>query len=442
VVKGEVVALVGAGGKTTAMYCLARELGDRGWRVLTTTTTMLYPPTCDETDALILDATKDRAVWRVQQALLEHRRATLARGLSADGVKLRGIPMNWVPCLAEVADVLIVEADGARGRSLKAPAGHEPAVPEETTLLVSVAGIDAVGEPLSDTMAHRLELVSRLTDLAIGDIVSPLAVANLLVHPEGMVRALPPGCRYVPLLNKVHSTSDLSNAWAAADALISCPLVERTLLTTVQAPEPVVACRRRVTAVVLAAGAAQRFGGLKQLLPVRGTTMLEHVIGQVRAAGVYEVVVVLGCHADRIARHVPDGCRIVRNVNWWEGLSSSVRAGLEAVCSSSGAALFVPADQPNLGAEVVGRILEAYYRTASAIVAPFYGQEHGAPVLFDRGLFGELTALEGDVGGRTVVARHRQDVYAVPVESQAVLLDVDTREDYERYVSARATNAH
>ena len=432
--KGDVITLVGAGGKTTAMYRLAQELADLGWRVVTTTTTLIRPPTPAQSEHVILNPDPDGLLRQLQEALKSHRRVTIATGRIADEKgKLRGLPPDLVAPILALPDVdtVIVEGDGARGRSLKAPAPHEPVVPSATTILVPVAAADALGKPLSQEMAHRPERAAALAGLAPGDGITPKVMATVLAHPQGGLKGAPPGARVLPLLNKVEDEEALAGAREVARLLLETSAIERVLLAAVATDDPVKEVWGRVTAVVLAAGGSQRFGQPKQLIPWGGKTMVEHVVDVLLASPVDEVIVVLGCQAEAVgaalgARPV----RIVVNEEWDRGLSTSVRAGLGAASPNAMAALFVLADQPGLTPELVGRLVERHRRTLSPIVAPVYEGWRGNPVLFDQVLFPELAALEGDVGGRVLIKRYPQQVEKVEVGCGEILLDVDTPEDY------------
>ncbi len=432
ITRGDILSLVGAGGKTTTMYRLARELCDTGWRVVTTTTTMIYPPSHDQSPALIVESDPKVALHQVEDALHASGTATLAaERLQAEG-KLRGIDPTLLPAIAKLADAVIVEADGARGRSLKAPAAYEPVVPAATTVLVPVVGIDAVGHPLDEETVHRPELVASLTEHALGDTISASLVARLLVHPQGALKAAPPAARITPLLNKVEDAQGLAIGREIADLVRSDLRIERVLLGAVQSGDPVVECWRRVSAVVLAAGSATRFGTPKQLLPLEGTTLIERVLHTLHASGVFETIVVLGHAADRIAPHIPAWCQVAYNRHWMEGISSSIRAGLEAVSPAAQAMLLVQADQPRLRSEHIERILRAYYGTTHSIVAPFHQGQRGTPVLFDQRHFAALAKLRGDVGGRQIIAELRGELLAVELPSADPFLDIDTPSDYER----------
>jgi molybdenum cofactor cytidylyltransferase len=238
----------------------------------------------------------------------------------------------------------------------------------------------------------------------------------------------------VALVNQVRDEATLACAHQIATLAKGHPRLDRVLLAAVATDEPVLESWRRVSAVVLAAGASTRLGRPKQLLPVATHTMIEHVLGAVKAASLDEVVVVLGSSAAQIAEHVPTGCRVVLNPNWETGVASSIRAGLAAVDPRSEAVLFVQADQPYLSCAVLERILHAYYGSTKAIVVPTYQGRSGSPVLFDRSLFSELATLHGDVGGREVIAGSANQVLQVEMESGQAFLDIDTLADYERFL--------
>jgi molybdenum cofactor cytidylyltransferase len=125
------------------------------------------------------------------------------------------------------------------------------------------------------------------------------------------------------------------------------------------------------------------------------------------------------------------------NEDWTEGLSGSMRIGLEALRPEIQAVLLVLADQPALTADVMQMLVAHYQTTQAPIVAPVFRGRRGNPVLFDRVLFPELLAVEGDQGGRTIIARHGCHMECVEVDEASVLQDVDTEQDYEQ---ARARN--
>jgi molybdenum cofactor cytidylyltransferase len=187
-----------------------------------------------------------------------------------------------------------------------------------------------------------------------------------------------------------------------------------------------------VSAVVLAAGGSRRMGQTKQLLPIAGQPMVRRVVQAACQAGLAQVVVVVGAEGERVAE-VLAGLEvdIVHNPAWEQGMSTSLRAGLDALRPEIEAALLVLADQPGLTPAMLRAVVNGYRTSRAPIVAPFYGGRRGNPVLFARALFAELRQVEGDQGGRALLLRYEQEVVHVHMDDAAILLDVDTRQDYE-----------
>ncbi len=193
----------------------------------------------------------------------------------------------------------------------------------------------------------------------------------------------------------------------------------------------------QVGAIILAAGASRRMGQPKQLLPVAGQPMVRRVTEAVCAAGLAQVIVVLGAHAQAVAS-VLQGLPVDLVVNhaWQAGLSTSVRAGIGALRPDIDAVLLVLADQPGLGPDLLRTLVDRYRAEGAPLVAPFYQGQRGNPVLFDRALFAELEGVEGDRGGRAIITRHEADLARVEVDDRAVLADIDTLEDYHTSITA------
>jgi molybdenum cofactor cytidylyltransferase len=183
-----------------------------------------------------------------------------------------------------------------------------------------------------------------------------------------------------------------------------------------------------ISAIVLAAGAATRFGASKQLAPFRGKPLLEHVLGELRASVIDDVTVVLGAHADAIRRQISfTSERVVTNSDYALGMSTSIHAGLRALPADVEAAMIVLGDQPYVRARTMNALVDEYRRTRAAAVIPAYRGKRGNPAIVDRTLFAELLTLRGDVGGRAIFAKH--DVAILDVDEPGVVADIDTAGD-------------
>ena len=440
--KGDIVAFVGAGGKSSAMRRLAVELAADDWRVVATSTTRIRVSEADLYKSLIVEDDPQRLLKQTREAL-DSKSVPLivASGrLEAEG-KLVGVSYPTIRELGHLADAVLVEADGARGRSIKAPASHEPAIPPATSLVLPVVGLDALGQLVGSPAVHRPERLMALLGVDPSQTIAPEDVARLLTHAEGGFKQVPSNARFIPLLNKAEGPDRLSMGRRVAWLLKRRRHVDAVLIGAVQGEEPILERWERVGAVVLAAGQANRYGEVKQLLPLAGRPLLHHVLDAVLAAPVDQVSVVLGAHAQAIADSLEAYSRdarvaIVWNRRWQDGLSTSMQQGLRELGDGAGAALMVLGDQPGISGELVERLLIRRARTGAPLVAPAWRGRRGNPVLFGRSLFAELEAVTGDEGGRSVVREHRDQIELVDVPDEAALFDIDTPDDYVRALRA------
>ncbi|MEA2024760.1 MAG: selenium cofactor biosynthesis protein YqeC, partial [Actinomycetota bacterium] len=176
--KRELISIVGAGGKSTILFTLGRDLATPSGRVILTTTTkmaedQITEPTCWSDDPA-----------NVEEALEPGRPLFVAIG-RVPGKITGPTPENVDRLFLETtADHILVEADGARSMSIKAPAHHEPAIPGASTTVIVVAAIDAIGSPISE-VAHRPELVAKIAGTGPGDPLTIEGAARVLLHPNG-----------------------------------------------------------------------------------------------------------------------------------------------------------------------------------------------------------------------------------------------------------------
>lgn len=437
----EVVAFVGGGGKTTAMFLLAAELTRAGRRVVTTTTTRIFASQIALAPYHIAASASDAETTSWVQQALGQQLHVLVTGATTEGNKAAGIAPLLVDALhtLDEVDAVLVEADGSRMRPFKAPAAHEPVLAATTTLLVPVVGIDVVGKPLNDEHVHRAGRVAELAHAAPGAPVTPEIVARVLAHSAGGMKGRPPTARAIALINKVENEAQRLSAETLAQALLQFDALDAAAIGALRrGASPVSGVWQRVAAVILAAGGSTRMEGrVKQLLPWGDATLVRNAVESARAAKVSEIIVVTGNRADEVQPQVAEtGARLAHNPDWASGRASSVRAGLAALGPKTAAAIFINADQPFLSAEVIDRVIEAFTRTRAPLVVPVYDGKTGSPVLFARELFSELCALEGEQGGRDLLARHRARMAQIEMSDRRAALDVDTPQEYAAALAA------
>lgn len=216
-----VVAVVGAGGKKSTLYALAAEL-DRA--VLTAT--VRIPPfeghvsrlvvTDSPTDVL---GTNDR--WPLG----------LVPGRDGDRDRYLGYDTETIDRIAAATDApVLVKADGARRRLFKAPADDEPQIPALASVVVPVASVRAVGEPLDDETVHHPEHVAALTGRAVDEQIHANDLVTVLTHPDGGLKGVPADARVTPLLNMVDDAAFESLAREIATDLLDHERIERVIL--------------------------------------------------------------------------------------------------------------------------------------------------------------------------------------------------------------------
>ena len=183
-----------------------------------------------------------------------------------------------------------------------------------------------------------------------------------------------------------------------------------------------------IVGVLLAAGGARRFGSQKLVAPLDGVPLVRRA-ADVLSAVTDALIVVVGNEAAQFATAL-DGttATIVENASWADGMSTSLVCGIGAVASSAECVLIALGDQPGIDPDVARAVITRWRETKRPIVLAQYSDGHGHPVLFARELFGELLALSGDVGAKSVIARAPERISVVEVPT-ATPPDIDTVED-------------
>ena len=180
--------------------------------------------------------------------------------------------------------------------------------------------------------------------------------------------------------------------------------------------------------MVLAAGAASRFGSAKQLVRIAGRPLLHNTVSRAVDVTGAATIVVLGAYATELApllRHTP--ATVVVNRSWREGIGSSIRIGVGHLPATCDGVMIVLADQAAVTAEDLRRLVSAWKRQPEYVAAALYSGSIGVPAIFPRSRFSELADLRGDIGARNLLQRNPDRLVRVPMQSAA--LDIDTPED-------------
>jgi molybdenum cofactor cytidylyltransferase len=452
------LALVGAGGKTTALYQLARELtlseGRRQAKPEAEGPVVVAATTHLHIDQIKLADSHWKGGKPEDLAGLEENLGgvMLVTG-PVDGNRTTGLSPDLCSWLREVCTSrnlpLLIEADGSRQRPLKAPADPEPAIPEFIETVVVVAGLTGLGKPLTEEFVHRPEIFARLSGLKMRETITLKALSRLLVHPAGGLKNIPLQARRIVLLNQADTPELQAQGKTLAEKLL--PAYHSVIIASLKQSQ-IHAVYEPVAGIILAGGGSSRFGQPKPLLDWHGKPFVRAVAETALSAGLSPVVVVTGANAEQVETAVNDlPVIIVLNQDWQNGQSSSIRAGLRSLPPPSlwdtspksegfgerrvgvGAAIFLLADQPQITPTIIRALSEEHARMLAPIVAPLVDDQRANPVLFDRVTFPDLMALNGDVGGRAIFSKY--PVNYLTWHDESLLSDVDTPEEYKKLVN-------
>jgi molybdenum cofactor cytidylyltransferase len=446
------IAFIGAGGKTTAIFQLARSLSRRADR------RSRVEAEDEGSSPVIVTATSHLGIWQTGLADqhiitdtpsplegLEHglKGVILVTGeLDRDRTKpVNNELMNWLHQFCGYHSIpLLIEADGSREKPLKAWAEHEPPIPAFVEMVVQVVGLTGLGKSLNDDSVHRPEIFSKLSGLRLGEKITPDSLVRVLTHNEGGRKNIPVNAQRVILLNQADTPELQSVSQGLARVLI--PAFHSVVISSL-IQEKVFAVHEPTAGIILAAGGSTRFGQPKQLLDWKGQPFVRAVAKTALEAGLSPVVLITGANTERVELAVKDlNVTVVRNSAWKSGQGSSIREGINILLDNfspkmgmgkTGGAIFLLVDQPQVTTSIIRALVEKHAEGLYPIVAPMVLDQRANPVLFDLATFPDLLGLEGDVGGRAIFHKHR--VEYLPWHDDRLLLDVDTPEMYQRLIS-------
>jgi molybdenum cofactor cytidylyltransferase len=194
-----------------------------------------------------------------------------------------------------------------------------------------------------------------------------------------------------------------------------------------------------ISGILLAAGESRRMGSPKALLHYQGKTFIERICHAYLTSGVDELIVVLGARADELRRAIPAHPRLrtVENPRYFQGQLSSLMTGIGALSSESEAAVVNLVDHPLISAQTISALISSFRESPLPILIASYNGKRGHPVLFSKQVYGEILAAPLDQGAKVVVRKDPSRVRELPLYDPGILADIDTPEDYRRYVGEK-----
>jgi probable selenium-dependent hydroxylase accessory protein YqeC len=236
----EHVALVGGGGKTTMMFALAGEFCAEGNRVVTTTTTKIWRWEAAQVTCQILQSRDPAWEQKTRECISRHGHVFLGGGVLDSG-KIKGIASETADALfaSPWIDSVIVEADGAAGRPVKAPDKNEPVIPSSASLVIGIVGLEALGRRVDSKFVFRLKCFERLTGMREGETLTAGAMSRVFLQPEGLFKGAPRPARKVVFLNKIEMLKDQQHLKELIERILgsSQTLVERVLVGSLKGSE-------------------------------------------------------------------------------------------------------------------------------------------------------------------------------------------------------------
>jgi len=434
------VSFIGAGGKTTLILRLAEELTAAEHQVIITTTTKIYPP---HNLPLVLVSSFKQAMSELANILEKQNIVLLGSSIGADG-KLQGLEPAIVNRLYRALKIFtLVEADGARGKPLKGYNDYEPLIPSQSDQVFAVIGADALGQKVDDTHIHRFECFCTTTGIDAGKEIKGILLAKSYRQMHEIAISQAPAAEHIAILNKADLFAEPEKtALDLHDQLtMETGAFKNLLLTTAQDANPVKIILQAtpqkpavsVAAIVLAAGLSKRMGEDKLSLKFGDSTVFETTLKAITKAGFEQIIVVARSGSNLAGQTRCYNCHLVENLNPEQGLSSSLKVGLNALDSTIQGALFALADQPQLTTERYKHLRDHYRQNLKLVTCPIYSGKKGNPTIFDRRTWTLLEQIEGDQGGRSLLeSLAEEQVDFVVVDDPAVITDLDTPADYAR----------
>ncbi len=419
---GDLIAFAGAGGKTSAMFALAQELEKPV--ILSTTTHMGAWQAALADSHLIIHEPRDLKLLQIND-----KGTILLTGPAGGDDRLSGLDEILMDELGDFCQqrglTLLVEADGARQRPLKAPAEYEPVIPGFVTKVVVLAGLSGLDKPLIDDFVHRPDRFSEVCGLPVGNRIGVDDLLGVLSSEKGGLKNIPDGAIKLLFLNQSDDPILAAKGNKLANKLLNH--YDRVLIGSLHRPgqEGVIfGVHTQTAGVILAAGGSERYGESKQLLDWDGMPFIVRVVQAAFQAGLDPITVITGAEHEKIKLALRDfPVRIIFNPDWKEGQSKSVIKGIQTLPERCDNVVFLLSDQPQVSPLLIRALIESRAQKHSIVTVPMAGGKRANPVLFGSEAFEILKTVTGDQGGRAVFNQFK--VEWLPWVDSRIQMDVD-----------------
>jgi len=425
------IAWVGSGGKTSLIFSVVKEMFDTA--VVTTTTHLSILQASLAKQHIEIHRKKDN----FPEKILKHQVTLITSGPDGKQAgKLKGFLPEELYDLSTYCSQnsipLFIEADGARLRPLKAPALHEPQIPEFVTKVCVVIGLEGLYKPLSEENIHRPEIFSVITGKLPNQIVEPEDIFKYLTSEYGGLKAIPTTSQRILFLNQIDLINNKEEILLLA---LRCkPFFDNVFLTSVNQESQdleIYAHFGKIGCILLAAGESKRFGSPKQIAKWEDKSFIKTIIEKILKTSLNPFFVILGAFKDLILAELYEytSLNILINPDWKTGQASSVRVGIESMPNDVEAVVFLLVDQPQINIESINKLIIAYAVSKGKIISYRYKGSNRHPVLFSKPLFSNLMLIGGSAGGRQLFETYPPEFIEITDPFQSI--DFDTQEDLD-----------
>lgn len=437
--KGDVISFVGAGGKTSLINSLAVSIR-RHFSIAITTTTHMYPVSDKRFQNHLFN--NDNSLTTLNNLKDGNRIPVFFSSLDSESKGLPPASKDFQNITA-LFDVVLIEADGARGKLLKFPRPHEPVVPDFSKKVVLVVGLDILGKKISDNLVFHPELFKD-KGWNPETIVTWQILRDVLYSPDSYLDKLQ-GKDIFLALNKSDSIDELTKQYAR---LMYHENIKSIILSSTKSDklklEQVDNSEIPLVGILLAAGQSVRYGSPKLTDTFQSKPLFLHSLKSSNESNLDKLIVVTGEMNNelmKLSHKIPNSrAEFVRNPTPSKGISSSIKIALNKIIQKypGSAVMIMLADMPCITSDLINKVLEAFRNSATPITAPFIdgpperpdlpgrAGRNAHPVIFHPLMFPELLKLEGDHGGKEIIMSHLDMVKKIKLTSPSSQLDIDT----------------
>lgn len=470
---GTTISIIGSGGKTTLMFKLSHILKTNLQNILVSTTTKIKIPEraqystflefsddfdissfdlknilsknqsgndsiCQRGSLCKSDSIFDGSSLSKSGSLCEKGSiCVIGKTLAGEG-KMSGPPLSYLPRLSSFFDYTLLEADGSKGKSLKGWKDYEPVVVPQTDITIAVLGFDVLGKSITEDTVHRTEEFLKITAANYEDLITLEHFKSIATHKNGLFQHAKG--KTILLINKVHTPNDFINSKILAKKLFQNEHLnlDAIIIGSLSDDYFQLICNPQlepnISAIIMASGFSSRMGVDKLQISFRGKPLLSYVLDLVSHINFKSKVIVYRDNSLlELIKKFP--IKAIFNNGAAGGQSESIKRGIINSPDSLGY-IFFTGDQPFLNINTVNLLLKAFENNPKKIIIPIYKQIQGNPVIFPSIFKEELLGLSGDVGGRSIIRNHPNDILKVAINEEAPLMDIDTLNDYYKLLTA------